>query len=299
MEPIELRPLSFGEVLDTSFNLFKRNFKSAVITSAVIMIPLTVLGSLAAAGLAPSDLSALEDPNVSPEEVLSLMGGLFGAIGVGALLQMVGSVLVQAATTRIYSENYRGVKVEAKDALRYGLSRMLAMVGLTILTSIGTFLGFLFCIIPGVWLYGMWGLAPASLIAEKSGPITALKRSFNLVKGSWWRVFGILVLTSLIATVITSVIVTPIQLAFTFGSGFADPAAATLSSGYLAANALIQGLVSTVTLPFIAAVVVALYYDQRVRKEGYDLERLIADLGEPPATHTEISTDSDDPFGLG
>ncbi len=299
MEPIALRPLAFGEVLDTSFNLFKRNFKSAVIVSAVIMIPLSLLGAAASAGLAPSDLAALDDPNVTPEEVLGILGGFFGALGAGTLLQLLGSVLVQAATTRIYSENYRGVKIEPGDALRFGLSRLPAMIGLTLISSIGVMLGVLLCIAPGVWLYAAWGLAPAALIAEGAGPLGSLGRSFNLVKGAWWRVFGMLFVTSLLVAVITSIVTAPLQIAVTFGSGFAESPEAVFSGGYLAANTLISGLATAITLPFTAAVVVALYYDQRVRKEGYDLERLIADLGPPPSTSTGTTADPTDPFGLG
>lgn len=299
MEPVALRPLTFGEVLDTAFNLFKRNFKSAVAVSAVIMVPLTLIGAVAAAGLAPTNLSVLDDPNVTPEDVLAVMGGFLGALGIGAVLQLIGSILVQAATTRIYSENYRGVQVAPREALRHGLSRLWAMLGLTLLTSIGSFIGLLACLIPGVWLWAAWGLAPAALIAERAGPITSLRRSFRLVRGTWWRVFGILLLTTLIVGVITSLVTGPLQLAFSFGSGFADSPDAVLSPTLLATNTVITGLATAITLPFTAAVVVALYYDQRVRKEGYDLERLIADLGERPDAPAAPATDPNDPFGLG
>ena len=299
MEPVALRPLGFGEILDTSFNLFKRNFKSAVIVSAVIMVPLTLIGAAASAGLAPSDLAALDNPNATPEEILSVMGGLFGAIGIGSVLQIVGSVLVQAATTRIYSENYRGAKMDPGDALRYGLRRLPAMIALTIVTSLGMAFGLLFCLIPGIWLYAAWGLAPAALIAEGDGPIESLRRSFRLVKGAWWRVFGMLVVASILVAVITGVVTTPIQLAVTFGSGFADAPNANMGA-FLAVNTLISGLATALTLPFTAAVVVALFFDQKVRKEGYDLERLIADLGDAPTGHTPPSaSDPSDPFGLG
>lgn len=298
MEPVALRPLTFGEVLDTSFNLFKRNFKSAVTVSAVIMVPLTLLAAAASAGLAPSDLAALEDPNASPEEVLRIFGSFFGALGAGALLQSLGSILVQAATTRIYSENYRGVKMNPGDALRYGVTRLPAMLGLTVLTTIGLFVGLIMCIAPGVWLYGVWGLAPAALIAESKGPVRSLGRSFELVQGTWWRVFGMLVVAQLLIGVIVGAVTAPIQIATGLGAGLADPEAAFTGSA-LAINTVVTGIATMVTLPFAAAVVVALYYDQRVRKEGYDLERLIADLGEAPQSALTEGSDPSDPFGLG
>jgi uncharacterized membrane protein len=299
MEPVALRPLNFGEVLDTSFNLFKRNFKAVVLVSAVIMVPLSLLGAAAAAGLAPSDLSALEDPNADIEDILGVFGGFFGALGLGSLLQIVGSILVQAATTRIYSESYRGGSMSAGDALRHGMSRLPGMLGLTLLTTIGTFLGIILCIAPGVWLYAAWGVAPAALIAEPTSATKALGRSFNLVKGNWWRVFGLLVLAAVLVGVITGAVTAPLQIGATFGSGFADNPEFVFSGAYLALNTLVTGVVTAITLPFTAAVVVAIYYDLRVRKEGYDLERLIADLGAAPDGPTAPTADPSDPFGLG
>jgi len=299
VEPVALRPLSFGEVLDTSFNLFKRNFKSVVIISAVIMVPLSLLGAAAAAGIAPSDLSALGDPEASLEEVLSLLGGLYGALGVGAVLQWFGSTLVQAATTRIYAESYRGVTVELGDAMRHGLRRLPAMLGLVFLSSLGTGLGLLACFLPGIWLYGAWATAPAALIAEDIGPIRALGRSFQLVKQHWWRVFGLLVLSTILVTIISSVVTGPLQFGAMFGGGFANPEAA-FDGGFLALSTLLNGLVTAITLPFVAAVVVAIYFDLRVRKEGFDLDRLIEDLGPAPTQAGSLEEpDRHDPFGLG
>lgn len=299
MEPVALRPLSFGEVLDTAFNLFKRNFKSVLVISAAIMVPLTLLGAAAAAGLAPSDFSALEDPSADVDDVLGVMGGLFGAIGIGSLLQMLGSILVQAATTRVYSESYRGGSLAPGEGLRLAVPRLLAMVGLTIVTSFGMFFGLLFCFGPGIWLYGVWGVAPAVLIAENKGVFAAMGRSFQLVKGNWWRVFGLLVLSTILVAVITSVVTAPLQFGVGLGAGLSDDPSDVFSGGYLALNTVVTGLATAITLPFTAAVVVAIYYDLRVRKEGYDLDRLIADLGEAPDLPRPPSADPTDPFGLG
>lgn len=299
MSEIALRPLSFGEVLDTAFNLFKRNFKTAVAVSAVIMIPLALLGGAASAGLAPSDLAVLEDPNATPEAVLGLLGGVMGAASIGALIQSFGSLLVQAATTRLYAESYRGSTLAMGDALRYGLRRLPAMLGVTLMSAIATFAGLILCIAPGVWLYTAWAAAPAALIAEDIGPVDSLRRSYRLVSGHWWRTFGLLVVANILVTVIVSLVTAPLQFAIGFGAGVNDPTL-PFSGGYLAANTIISGVLTAVTVPFLAAVIVAIYFDLRVRKEGYDLERLIAELGDAPGPPPPGPTaPTDDPFGLG
>jgi hypothetical protein len=298
MQPFALRPLSFGEVLDTSFNLFKRNFKIAVPVSLVVMVPLAVVAALATAGLAPTDFAVLSDPDPDPTDLLRFFGGLYGALGVGALLQQVGAVLVQAATTRLYAENYRGAGMAFKEAFQAGLRRLPAMLLLTLLTTVGLTVGLVACVVPGVWLYAAWGVAPAALIAEETGAWNSLTRSFSLVRGFWWRTFGILLLAGILVAVITSILTAPLSFAVGFGSAVSGDPAAGLSGQSLAASTLVGGLANAVTLPFTAAVVVAIYYDLRVRKEGYDLERLIADLDHagpdrPPQGPTT------DPFGLG
>ncbi len=294
-----LRPLSFGEVLDTSFNLFKRNFKTVTVISAVVMIPLALLGALATAGLAPTDLAPLDDPQASIEDVLGVLLPLYGALGAGLLLQFFGQVLVQAATTRVYAEAYHGGTIGIREGLRVGLRRLPAMLGLTIVSSIGMLVGFVLCIIPGVWVYVAWALSPAALITEDKGPFSALRRSMSLVKDSWWRTFGLLVVVNLLVGVIVSVVTFPIQIAGTFGAAAAADPSALFSGTFLAVNTFVSGLVNAFTLPFLAGVVVAIYFDQRVRKEGFDLDRLIADLGDEPERHDGQWSEPTDPFGLG
>jgi hypothetical protein len=291
-----LRPLTFGEVLDTSFNLFKRNFKTVLAISAIVMVPLAVLGALATAGLAPTDFSLLEDPNLSFEEAMSAILPLYGAIGSGLLIQLLGQILVQAATTRVYSETYQGVALGVGDGMRSGLRRLPAMIALTIIQTVATFIGFIFCLAPGIWLYAIWTVSPAALMAEDRGPFAALRRSAALVKGFFWRTLGLIVVANLLVGMISMVITLPIQLAGTVGS-LANPEA-VFTGGYLAIQTLVSGLVTVVTMPFVAAVVVAIYYDLRVRKEAYDLDRLIADLGDHPASLPE-TPDPANPFGLG
>src|SRR4051794_36973476 len=100
-----------------------------------------------------------------------------------------------------------------------------------------------------------------------------MRRSFELVRGSWWRVLGIL----LVGVVLVSFLAGILQALLTF-----IPAA--LANGndvVLAVTAVIAGTVSvTLTTPFTAAVFSLVYFDQRVRREGFDLELLAQGLGE-------------------
>ena len=63
-----------------------------------------------------------------------------------------------------------------------------------------------------IWLMIRFSLASPALMLEKQGILKSMSRSAKLVRGSWWRVFGIQLLTGIIAGLVSSIIVIP----FTF-----------------------------------------------------------------------------------
>ena len=102
----------------------------------------------------------------------------------------------------------------------------------------------------------------------------ALRRSRGLVKGRWWATFGTLLVATVLSGIVQSVL-----------SGLL--VGVTVTGGNDLAQAAAQAIATTVgsvlTTPFTAAVVTVLYFDLRVRKEGFDLELLAQRVGvEPP-----------------
>lgn len=127
-----------------------------------------------------------------------------------------------------------------------------------------------------VWLWVLFSLAPAVVVIESRGPIAALRRSVELVRGSWWRICGI----SLLAFVIASIAGMAFQQlfnvvglfpgAFDTGEFSYEPTPGEIFvavSGYLVL-ALIGQLVSQIfATTFPQLVLNLLYIDQRIRKE--------------------------------
>jgi hypothetical protein len=114
----------------------------------------------------------------------------------------------------------------------------------------------------------------AAMMAEDIGPIRGLGRSWNLVRGSWWRTFGILLVVGILQTIISY------ALFILFGL-----IAAVFSTGDFQA-ALVQvgsTLLSAVVSPITTIAVVLLYFDLRVRREGLDLDQLAQQTSPGPA----------------
>ena len=121
----------------------------------------------------------------------------------------------------------------------------------------------------GIYAYVRVSLAPAALVLEKAGIRKALERSGVLVKGDWWRVFGILLLAWLLSYIVSQILLVPFAILGVVGlftSGGGDDA--TLLFVLLQVGA---GLASFLIAPFGAGVRSLLYVDRRMRAEGLDL----------------------------
>jgi hypothetical protein len=142
----------------------------------------------------------------------------------------------------------------------------------TILVSIVCFLGFIACIAPGV-IFAIWfALTSQSIVIERLGPVAGMSRSKQLVSGNLGKVFGTTFIAGLIAS-LASGLFQVIGALLTGGIGPSTTVtAATIRELFsLAGQAL--------GMPISASVAILLYYDLRIRKEGFDLQMLAQTLG--------------------
>src|SRR5205807_5938828 len=128
---------------------------------------------------------------------------------------------------------------------------------------------------PFIWLGVSWSLAFPVLVAEGARGTDALRRSFRLVRGRWWPTFGALALAFLFQLFLGLIVGIPLGLlTANWDSG---------SAAAIVLTAVVSVLSSVITTPFMAAVLVLIYFDLRVRKEGFDLELLSQGVGIPGA----------------
>ncbi|MET8545610.1 hypothetical protein ABZW03_33980, partial [Kitasatospora sp. NPDC004799] len=223
----------------------------------------------------------------------------------GLPLELLLNVFATALLTIVVSRAVLGRSATAGEAWRDARPRLLQLLGLTLLTVLlgpgVMLLGFaplfgysavgsgsvaisglltlvgLLTVPVAIWLWIRFSLAAPALMLEKQGVLTALSRSRRLVRGAWWRVLGINLLGHLLAFVVAVVIAVPFQflgLALGFESlnrqGLPDSADRGVAMVLLLAVAGI--IAGTFTTPFIAAVGVLVYIDQRIRREALDIE---------------------------
>ncbi|MER5362252.1 hypothetical protein [Streptomyces sp. NPDC002785] len=139
------------------------------------------------------------------------------------------------------------------------------------------FLGALATAPLAAWLWVKFSLAPSAVIFERQRPMAALRRSSQLVRGDWWRIFGISLLASVMAAVANYIIQIPFSFLGMF-SGFIggstlddDPnptAIAFAMSGYVVILLLGQLIGQLVSATFPQLVTGLLYVDRRMRTEN-------------------------------
>ena len=271
---VPIRPLSLGEILDAAIKLVRQRLKSLIVAMLLITIPLEVASTiveLSTTEFCDARASIVEDcleGSRYATDTDAELGGLAAIL----VLALISFVLTQVAVFRILAAAYLGDEVGVGESLRFGLRRAHSVIWIGFLSSVGATLGLLLLIAPGVYLYMIWVLAYAVLFVEGKRGTKALRRSKELVGGRFWNVFGTIVIAQIIAMVAMS-----IAGAFTIGALlFGVDEGGTLG---LTLTAVFNVLVSILTQPFTAAVVILLYFDLRIRKEGFDLALAAQRLG--------------------
>ena len=270
-----LRPLTIAEILDAAFRVYRRNFGRLVTVAAYVYVPLAVIQALIAAIFVAS-VSRMPQPGsaggVMPTHLLA-------GIGVGGLLlwilSMVGYMLAYAAMTVTISNEYLGRDISPADAYRRVMPSLGTVIGTSLLVGIVVSIGFMLCVIPGIYLAVAYTFAIPVVVLEGLGATAAMSRSMNLVRGYWFHVFITMFLLMLIIGIIEMAILWPLNMIVVAGLAQASPGLGQ------ALSQLVSALASMVFFPLSMAGLVVLYYDLRVRKEGFDLQLLAQHLGAP------------------
>jgi hypothetical protein len=295
-----LRPLSVGEILDVAIKICIAHWRTLVQTVLIVVVPVQIISTLLTADYTVSSLDIGTTNTQTAEETLDELNQYLGGLVLGTLLQVLAVLLASAACFRAIAQSYLGEDADWRSSLSYAVRRAPSLLWLTVLYGLGVLVGFIFVIAPGVWLYIAWAFATPILLTEGIKGRRALGRSYGLVKGRWWRTFGVIALGFILASIVSSVV----QALFFAGILFnADNDALVL---VLSAIAGIVGLL--ITTPLQAALLTVVYFDLRVRKEGFDLELLAQGIGgtapaEPdelwPPKPQEWTRDEESPWRAG
>jgi hypothetical protein len=278
---IPLRPLGLGEILDGAISTMRLHPKLTLGIAAVV-VTISELLILAGTFWLLDDLAAAAEinENTPANEVFALLGKSMAVLGITLVITILTRVFLSGFLTIVVGKAVLGQRISFAEEWDQVRPRLAALLGMTliipgiaagatvvvaVLIALAPPVGILVLIVMipvGVWLLVLFSLATPALMLEHATVGRAFGRSRRLVRGSWWRIFGITVLATLLAAVVALIINVPFSL---IAGDEITLTALTLGT----IGAIIAG---TLTEPFAVGVNVLLYTDQRMRREGMDIE---------------------------
>ena len=182
--------------------------------------------------------------------------------------------LCSAALAKGVSESYLGGEVTVGQAYRFVLPKFLTLVGAALLVALITGLGFILLVAPGV-IFSVWFILTLQVIVlENRKALPAMGRSRSLVAGNFGKVILVALVLFLINLVVGSIFTAPWMVVL-----LRDPQNPENIRTFKLLSQLSSVVAQVLTAPIGAAAMILLYYDLRIRKEGFDLEMLAGSLG--------------------
>ncbi|MFK0148046.1 hypothetical protein ACIQUZ_23505 [Streptomyces griseus] len=299
---------------------------------------LVMIAALVAIGAAVAsqwdELTAGSSGSPDAEELVPLIVAFGVLMVIGMIVYLLASAVVQAAVPVVLQEAVLGRPVRFGEVWRRAWARVWSILGTVFLTglimavpmalmmgavaglmiyaaSLGDeggavplmvvgFLGALLIAPVAMWLYVRFSLAPTVVVFEHQRPVAALRRSVQLVRGNWWRVFGVWLLAVGLAAALGYMIQVPFQMVGLLPGVFdpadldADPSGGQIIAmlgGVLLLSFISQMISQLFTAIFPPLVVGLLYVDLRMRAENLGpvlAEAAAATLPEqygPPPAH--------------
>jgi hypothetical protein len=251
-------PRSIGGVLDDAIRLYRKTLMPC--------FPLLLIGVLITT--APAIWLTLLMPPMAatdPERVLAVFR--LPAVWLTYLVIILAYSAVYCALIYQIDAIARGQRLSLGEAVGMGLKRLPTLFGVTILFALMVTCGLILLVIPGIWLWGVFQLAFVAAIIERTGIFESFGVSRRLVRGNWWRANVIIFVAVVMLIVLMMVFGMIAGVAMVATGG----AATALSTGAQVTQQIIAGILNLFTLSFYPCVLLAVYHDLKLRKEGADL----------------------------
>ncbi len=309
--------MTTGEILDRTFNQYRQNFQLFV---AIGMVPammwfISNAFFLLMAKLQPRSHAGFSRNAVMLSGATLLIGFTIylcgAAISHGAISYAVSAIHLGRSTG--FSESYRRVRGKFLRILNVAISVFIRIFGTCLLiilgvasftlipgmrgnAAAGALIAILFflAMIASVWLMARmaarYAFSVAACVLEDLPARAAIKRSVVLSKGSVGRILAIYILFTLVNGAFAFAISLPFQIAVV--SAKSEVARVVLALG----NNLASSVLAAVVGPLVTIAITLMYYDERVRKEAFDLNYMMEMLDGPASQPSKSAAASSGPL---
>jgi len=217
--------LDIGGVFESTTEIYKKSFGTVWIVALILMVPTAIIVGLG-----------------QDNTFLSL---------IGSLVQLIATAWLAGSIIRVVQD----VEADGRVDLSFGeilgsvTGKLISIILLQIVVGILVGIGFIFCIIPGIFLMLMWAVAIPSMVVEDLGVFDSMSRSSDLTKDNRMRILGV-ILVILAAYIVLAII------------------GALLVAAVPILGILALIVVGILVYPYISIIAAVLYFRLRELKEG-------------------------------
>lgn len=171
------QPKLLGELFQDSWNTFLKHWKSIVLLTLAITLPLNLLGAILS--------------NANPTDASSAFSASDAiGVGVGIVLLLLAGFLVPLGIVAIVQAGEKNQMLGVQDALKAATARWIAGVSTSVLMGI-LLLGLaILLVVPAIYFGVFWSFALYAVMHDKLQGKAALNESKRVVTGFWWKVLG-------------------------------------------------------------------------------------------------------------
>ena len=308
---IPLRPLSLTDIFNGAASYIRTNVKATLGLTAIVVVSTQIITLIGTAGplAAATRLRSAPADELTGGDVTAwlLAAGLAGLVGWLTVVLLSGMLAV------VVGRAVFGWTIGPGEAWERIRKRLPALIGLVALECVALVIlsGLVGLIVAAVgaaantpaavliavplalasiatvvYFDTVLSFAPVLIVLEQLPVIDAITRSFTLVRNSFWRVFGIRLLTWLVVLLIAGAVAAPFDFV---GQLLIGPSGSVLTGATVGAVGAAIGRI--ITAPFSAGVIVLLYTDRRIRAEAFDLVLQTGAAGGPVHTQSAAATD--------
>lgn len=272
-----LEKLTVVEILDRGFQLYRENFLLFLSVLAVVQVPAALLQLVVTGTLSEEMFNAAQamraggatDPALNQKLIaVGLINGF-----VSLLITGIALPLETGALTRAVSKRYLNEPTSVRDCYSVVFGIFFRILGTIMLSGLVIVLGAFMCLIP-MFLFMCWFQFSSSVVVlEGLAGTEAMGRSKQLSEGHRWRILGMWLCQILMGVVL--------GMGVGAVNGFALPKMGMGPVQQAVVGQAIQQVMHLFLTPFFSVAWILLYYDVRIKKEGFDLEVLARSMATP------------------
>ncbi|MGB3870655.1 MAG: hypothetical protein WBG34_16025 [Flavobacteriales bacterium] len=253
-EYIELRQQrDFSAVISTGFQFIRQNWKTLYRPLVFICLPIYLVASF----FFGSFFRTMYGSQLSGDlgGMMSSMGSMFlGYVLMGLSMLLLYTIVFEYM--RYYMVN-KGLKPSMSDLWKEVKGQLVAYFVIGLLAGLITSAGVVLFLVGAIWLGIVFVMAFPLRAFERADIGDCIGRSFTIIKGHWWRTFGLVIVLGMLISFIGYIIYLPFIILTGFGAmsgvdSMNDPSAMGERMGWLMTGMMIMGGVMNVLLmPFM------------------------------------------------